>query len=251
MEAGFPNGVQGTYQSGSAFLRYNQGMQAPDHPWKIHELDQPEDCLFPQALSLLQASFSPDEIETPEQIAGHTRRCTPGSGFHFWVAEQDHTVLGVAIFTFYRPVRMGFIAYLAAHPQNRGVGMGSALLAHIKSQVAADSLLIMATPARGIFFEVDSPQAAQDDQETRIRLQRIHFYEKNDARLIPGSDYAAPPLRQGLAEVRYRLMYAPISCSLEQLTHGLRLEMMATLLREGYSLTSDSPYYRNAMASIK
>lgn len=62
--------------------------------------------------------------------------------------------------------------YLAVHSTVRGLGYGSRMLRELQQHYADSSY-------PELIIEVESLEAAQNEEERFIRKRRIHFYEKN------------------------------------------------------------------------
>lgn len=83
------------------------------------------------------------------------------------------------------PTSWMFLRYFAVHKNLRGTGVGTQLWTHLR-----DEMLRCGYPR--IVFEVEDPQQASTPAEAFVREQRISFYTKVGARLLPVNGYLPP-----------------------------------------------------------
>ncbi|MCL4562644.1 MAG: GNAT family N-acetyltransferase [Chloroflexi bacterium] len=221
-------------------------------PFQIHELTDPSSALAWQAFRILQASFPPEEIETEEQIARRMLADQIPDGnhrSHTWAAVRDGRVTGVAIFSYYRDIRTGFLGYLAVDPHTRSQGLGSWLFQRSIEQLALDAVDLGDEKPMGMCLEVERPEAAQTDEEKQLRHRRIRFYRRLGAEIIEGVDFIGPPLKPDLPPVPYYLMFRPIDCP-QGLSRDDLAAIVDAILQRGYDITPENPYYIAAIRSI-
>lgn len=110
---------------------------------------------------------------------------------------EEEELKAYAFLCGYYDQKVVLLDYLAVMKNARGRGYGSALLAALRNQLSfLDGLLI----------ETEDIQAAENEEETRLRQRRVAFYERSGAQLT--DTYSR------LWGVQYRVMYLPIARAL-------------------------------------
>jgi len=222
---------------------------------EIDELGSTQTHLVKQALWIYAESFPAEERISAEELLRAVRQREQDSGpadatFHFMVALEDESVLGIAIFSYYKPARMGFIPYFAVHPRRRSGGLGARIYAQIIATVAADARLYGEPAPLGVSFEVERPDLARDAADAQLRRRRIGFYQRNGAVEVPHLALVAPPLGPNLPEMAYAILLHPLAGWASPPGRAAITAVVATVLGHGYGLAPESPYYRRALASI-
>ncbi len=106
--------------------------------------------------------------------------------------------------------------YYAVSAQARGMGIGSRFMALIREELRHQGCSVA-------LIEVENPDCAETEAERQKQERRIHFYEKNGARMTA--------LRSCLFGVEYKIMYLPMQeereeeeelrAALEQIYHTM------------------------------
>jgi ribosomal protein S18 acetylase RimI-like enzyme len=143
-------------------------------------------------------NFQVAEVPPGPRIAGSGARPTDS------VRIPD--VVGFAVGLHVSPIRLAYIAYLAARNDWRGRGVGTALFRSLVDTWMEGK----SRPPRWIFLEVERPELARNENERALRLRRIRFYERLGCRRID-SDFQAPPLGPKLPVVPYWILVLPLA----------------------------------------
>lgn len=158
------------------------------------------------------------------------------------------TVRGISIFTTVHAAWMGYLRYLAIHPDARSQGLGPALLSDVVSQVRRDGFRRMLLPYLGVVLEVERPDDALDEEERNIRARRIAWYRRNGGRLFEEVDLVTPPMGPGLPALSYHVMF--IRAAPKRLDiRWMRRLMVRAVLVSGYDEPEDGAYARHAMGA--
>ena len=88
------------------------------------------------------------------------------------MAEEDHPLLGYALFLTIPKLDTVLLDYYAILEQYRDLGLGSIFLQELKNHFK---------DYHGIFIETEAPDSATDEEERLLRNRRNAFYYKNGA----------------------------------------------------------------------
>ena len=123
----------------------------------------------PGLMKILQNTpeFKPSEVAVAEEVIDSYLRDPHGSGYHVFVAEADSAVVGYICYGL-TPLTEGTwdIYWIAVSADNRGRGIGGALMAHTEDKIRK-------AQARLIVIETSS----QPEYEKTRRFHRSHGYE--------------------------------------------------------------------------
>jgi GNAT superfamily N-acetyltransferase len=225
----------------------------------IRELRDPDTDFARQAFAIYEESFPDEERDPVENIVSAMRRRSAEDPpldrvRHFWIVVNKGVVAGLAMFTYYRDLRLAFLPYMAVRPDLRGHGYGSVLFQRLVEQLPHDAKELGGDEADawGVCFEVERPDAdSLDETERRTRERRIRFYQRNGARMLRQVRFIAPPLGEGLPPVPYYLMFRPVDSSRISLTKSLQRAIVETVLLKGYALQPDNYYFQKALAPLQ
>lgn len=146
-----------------------------------------------QALALYETVFPPAERHPPALIR---ERIASGRN-QLFVAEEDGSVILLALLWPLAGTDFTLLDYLATAPAARGRGWGSRLLQEIFSECRARQEFVI--------LEAEDPDFGPNREE---RSRRRRFYQKNGALELHGVRYFLPPL-QGSQPTEMRLMISP------------------------------------------
>jgi GNAT superfamily N-acetyltransferase len=223
---------------------------------QLMELTETGSDIACQAFALYEASFPPAERVPVEAMQRSIERWTHarpenGSMPHFWIAIRDEQVLGLSSWSYFCKPRLGFLYYLAVDPAIRGQGLGAWLLQNTLEHLPADAAVCGGAPPRGLIWEVERPADAPTPAERDLRQRRIHFYHRSGGLLLPQLDFLAPPLAPGLPEVPYHVMFLPCAgFDGDTASRSFHVDILETILLEGYGIERGSEYYLKAVKSI-
>ncbi|RPI28232.1 MAG: N-acetyltransferase [Chloroflexota bacterium] len=219
------------------------------------EVSSPDDALGRAFFEIYEEAFPVEERDPTGKMVAWLRQLRLPAGLrsdrcvHFWAAVLQGSVAGMAIFSAHRDTRLGFIAYMAVAAEMRSQGLGSQILCEVVAQIKADLLQLCDAPGLGVCLEVECPGEAGDEAERRRRERRIMFYQRMGAQVVPGVDFVAPPLGDGLPAVPYDLMFIPTGEA--ALDPALTRLVVDTALLHGYGLSREDPYYLSAIRSLQ
>jgi GNAT superfamily N-acetyltransferase len=226
-----------------------------DEPTLI-ELTDPENELARQALELYEVSFPVEERVPLEAVQEDIRNQARGANSEeflnrYMAAVRDGSTVGLSMYGYYRDPRLAFLYYMAIQPELRGKGLGAWLLNETTARLTQDARALHGPPARGLCWEVERPDESDDPEERLLRERRINFYKRNGAILLDGIDFTAPPISEGLPPVTYYLMFKPVPDEAVTIDPDLLQAVVDATLLYGYGVEEESPYYRQAIASIR
>jgi acetoin utilization deacetylase AcuC-like enzyme len=118
-----------------------------------------------------------------------------------YVADDSQgNVRGFALLSHEPVTRFWYLDYIASRAQRTGGGIGGALYAHLREEMAA-------APARGLFFECapDDPAEIADKAVLSRNIARLRFYERFGARPLANNVYHQPiePGQRGMPYLVY------------------------------------------------
>ncbi|HEX2914745.1 MAG TPA: GNAT family N-acetyltransferase [Chloroflexia bacterium] len=223
--------------------------------YKIENLSADDEQSWEVVGRLFEEAFPPEERRPIEALKAQVRKKQEeeqAKQTYFWVAKSGSKIVGLAFFELIPATGFAYLWFLAADARVRGQGVGTSLFQAMWQHLeqAATSLKL---DFKGVVFEVDHPLSDEEAIAQKNR-QRIHFYEKQGAVLLP-LDFLAPPMwiSSEHTEVLFRLMVKPTSAYQSQV-NSLQFieEAVVTILSAsqlGYQQPSNSSYYKRAMDS--
>ena len=110
-----------------------------------------------------------------------------------YVMKEGKEMLGFAVLVSCGEDELVLLDYLATSPEVRSGGIGSKILAALPEKYPGKA---------GIFGEIETPGAAGDEAEDRLRSRRQGFYERNG--------FHTYKVKLDLFGVDMRLIYRPI-----------------------------------------
>lgn len=108
-----------------------------------------------------------------------------------YILEKDNQLKAYAAFV-WKCEKTLLLDYFATVQEERGNGIGSIMLEHLKNELNINSLI----------FECENPKYAIDENEKITRTRRIDFYKKNGAYLSNAEI--------NLAGGKFNIMYMPM-----------------------------------------
>jgi len=160
---------------------------------------------------------------------------------------SEQVALGLAALAVWREAEgpgspyLAYLDYLGVRDTDRNRGLGAALygraLAMARSDAAADEVAL-----GGMALDVECVEDAPHDDERRLRLRRIDFYERLGAHVMPGVLMLEPP-DGGEAPVAGCLLYHPVA----KRRHPR--DLLLLLYRLLFGLSAEDPLVRAALAA--
>ena len=182
----------------------------------FHVIESLQDPIYDSWLDLYQKAFP---LSEQMLVSWHNAALRNKGGDEHLLAAlgRDEEFLGMARYDVYPESRAAVLWYMAVVPEARDRGIGSQLYQHIFSQIRAE------TGLRGLFFEVEDPGVAHDDEERRDSERRIRFYQRNGASILRGISYLQsvewqPPITMLI------MVHAPDSLDAEE-AFGMAVEV--------------------------
>jgi GNAT superfamily N-acetyltransferase len=221
----------------------------------LTELIDPGSELARQAFELYETSFPIVErdplVRLQQGIARHAEGQEPaGERAHYGVAIEAGRVAGLSFYGYYRPARLGYLAYLATQPETRGRGLGAWLFDQTLRGLAADARELGGPPPLGLCWEVERPDDAEAPAARLLRERRIGFYRRQGAVLLDDVRFVAPPMDAGLPSLAFYLMFKQLPGEPVGIDRELKRAIIDATLLYGYGLERDSPYYLAATAAL-
>ncbi len=165
-------------------------------------------------------------------------------------------VIGLFVFGCFRPPilgprmgpALGYLAYLAIRPDQRGRGHGEWLFRRGLAEIERIARRGAGAPPRVTFWEVRRPEDSPTPEERVRRERRIRFYERLGGRILP-LDYTCPPIADGQPSVRYTVMAStdPPAAAIDR---AAALDIALTGLIEANGAQPGDAYVQAALASV-
>ncbi|MEM3671495.1 MAG: GNAT family N-acetyltransferase [Thermoprotei archaeon] len=210
----------------------------------MREILSRSDPSLPEVVNLYVASFPENEREDPsflQRSLDPLSLSSPGKigTAHLLVIEREGWPFGFAFCSFLPTAQMGFHAYIALAPTERGKGFGRRLLVCAEERMRLDALFL-GLPYRGSICEVERIEDAKDETDRRTRIRRVHFYERLGSRVI-STTYTQPALSPDKDPVPMYLMWREAEGGLS------RQEIIQKFYSEVYGLPEGHPYVIGAL----
>jgi GNAT superfamily N-acetyltransferase len=224
--------------------------------------DSPE---FDQAYELLSSAIAPEFLETAEFLRNRVRVRDQGPGteaeklllqhgytLHLIAAKQGDKVQGVIYGHLIAGIGtdnqgIGFVTYIAVHPDRRRQGIGTRLIDVLRTRVNEDALRFCNKPIMGMVYEIEETGKEEVKECVRgLSAQPLDVV------------YHQPTVRLGTAPERMDLWYQPCGPEAAREPEGtfkLSADLVVSLVRnmlvkeyvgpemKGFDLTS-APYMR-------
>src|SRR5262249_9844072 len=147
------------------------------------------------------------ERDPVENIAASLNSSTPRTETtHLRALVEQGSVVGFTYFASYQEYYLGYLKFIAVREDIRGKGYGPVLLHDALQKIRADGIRTTGWPYLGLVLEVERPELAENEQDRQLRERRIHFYQRNGAVIVEGTDYIAPPVAAGQPSLPFHLM---------------------------------------------
>jgi len=148
--------------------------------------------LLRQFLELYTSAFPPEERRQYRDV-GELQAFIQSRSPLFRIIVKTEPDAGAILgfLTWWDFPQYAYVEHFAVRPDMRGAGLGTEMLAHLRS-----------TTDKGILLEVERPEKGE------IARRRIAFYERNGFEQHPEIEYIQPPYSPGMSEVPLLLMTA-------------------------------------------
>jgi GNAT superfamily N-acetyltransferase len=143
--------------------------------------------------------------ETERQPFSFITDCIEQGSQLIYIAMENDIAVGFALIVVFSDSRVWHLNYFAVDEPNRGQGIGTAILQHIRKYMQS------AKTIHGLLFEVEAPAEAKTENESVERARRIEFYKRNGAFIIEdGGAYRMPDYtKKNPKGLKMRLMWLP------------------------------------------
>ena len=179
---------------------------------------------------------------------------------HQRVFELDGVHVGFQLFNYLARRNFGFGRYVGFLPVHRGNGFYRLVHENTMEILRADAASLGRPEPLGFCAEVDSPAAAETEEEHRIREKRILVFQRLGGKLLD-VDYVEPPAIQGMsvddpqvmeeAEPRpMHLCFFPMSPQ-DPFDADVFRALVLGVLVDNYRYSEDSPVVQRVLSSIK
>ncbi|NLG48880.1 MAG: GNAT family N-acetyltransferase [Chloroflexi bacterium] len=166
---------------------------------RIRRVPVPDRETLNQMLAIYEASFPANQRADLSALDQGTEEDGP----LLYVASEEGRVVAFALLDPLSCGRVYLLGYIAVAVEQRGQGVGGALLGHIRDDLRARE------GAEGLLLEVEPPDEGPE-QERATRRRRVHFYERQGARVIcEAASYRMPNLA-GEGSLPMLLMWLPV-----------------------------------------
>ena len=184
---------------GASFL--NKSISVP----ALIPIPEPGAPVYQAAEFIYEQSFGPEE-----KLAFYDLwrwLSAPGENYRpvLLAAIEGEQVLGMGSMVYWPEVNLAYWAYIAIHPERRGLGYGELICRSLLSACKGLAQAERKELPRLVFWEVRDPREPADETEQATRQQRMQFYRRLGSFDLP-IEYTAPPIADGFPPVRYRLM---------------------------------------------
>ena len=192
---------------------------------------------FDQAYDILSSAIAPEFMETAEFLRNRLRvrdegpkteaekiLLPQGYTLHLTAALQDGKVLGAVYGHLISDIGpdnqgIGFVTYVAVHPERRKQGIGTMLLKALKTRVNEDALTLCNKPIIGMVYEIE--EAGKEAIKGCI--------SRRNARPLDVV-YYQPAVRSGYGPERMDLWYQPCGPELSAAIAAGTFKLPADLL---------------------
>lgn len=178
------------------------------------EVVRSDDPAIGRVHQLIRRTFPADELVESNEWRDSLREREAGlwsdSRWHLVIAEHRGAVIGVASGTYLGNLNVGVIGYLAVAPGARGMGVGPALRARLRSLFRKDARTIRGKVLEAVVGEVrrDNPWLRALIRSERVLALDFRYFQP---RLRPGERPVPLVLYyEGVARARQRLPAATI-----------------------------------------
>ncbi len=138
---------------------------------------------FEDVMGIYLEAFPDNERQTEDKIKYRVEH----GNYNLIIAQRNKSVAGFSLVFPFTDLNFGLLDYMAVQKDQRGLGVGSKLLAKtlefLKQDVTSGFLIL----------EVEDP-AFGSVLERAARLRRVRFYQKLGAKVVTNFKYLMPPL---------------------------------------------------------
>ncbi|MDO9391999.1 MAG: GNAT family N-acetyltransferase [bacterium] len=178
-------------------------------PADIVEIKSGSDRFLKPLFELYDRSFPPlvreDSKNIRQSINDSNIKGSVG-GFHFLAASVKGVPVGFITLTYLPVENLGFVGYVVVNEKYRGRHIGRSLIGSAKEALDKDAVKAGKKSCRGVLFEVETEDLAENENDKEVRQKRIEYFEKLGAGKLP-VDYWQPPMRSNEPGVKLHLMY--------------------------------------------
>ncbi|MGM9931336.1 GNAT family N-acetyltransferase [Pradoshia sp.] len=166
-----------------------------DIEWKELDLHD-SDSLLNEALHLYDESF-PEEVRESHDLFRRSLTLSSSENvYHFLVGLENGKVISMATAHYFARANFGYIVYLAAHPEKRGIGLGKKTIEEMRRRLQLDAKASGYPSLSAVVLETEKETTAHDEEEYAINLKRLKFFESLGFQ-IAEVEYVQPPLFHG------------------------------------------------------
>jgi GNAT superfamily N-acetyltransferase len=151
------------------------------------------------------------------------------------LVENSNTV-GLAILNLFENVSISFLGYLAIDPEKRGQSLGSELF-NCAAFETKRRLTEKGVEFKGMVWEVEIPDLADNPKDKIIRESRISFYNKLGATLLT-DDYVMSSVSSEHEDLKMYLMILGVEESLSHQTQSERLDFITQVKQAAWDLAA-------------
>ncbi|MHB8781717.1 MAG: GNAT family N-acetyltransferase [Candidatus Geothermincolia bacterium] len=210
------------------------------------EITEPGHASLPAAKELFREVF-PEEGEGGwEWVMQGLERARPGTPPRYrLILYSEQVALGLAALAVWSEAEgpgspyLAYLDYLGVRGAYRDRGLGAALYGRALAKARGDADDDEAALG-GMALDVECVEDAPHDDERRLRLRRIAFYERLGARVMPGVLMLEPP-EGGEAPVAGCLLYHPVA------TRRHPRDLLLLLYRLLFGRSAEDPLVRAAL----
>jgi ribosomal protein S18 acetylase RimI-like enzyme len=127
-------------------------------------------------------------------------------GYHFLAAMVKGVPVGFITLTHVPAENLGFVGYIVVNEKYRGRHIGRSLIESAIEALDKDAVKAGKMGCKGVLFEVETVDLAENENDKVIRQKRIEYFENLGAGILP-VDYWQPPMRRNEPGVKLHLMY--------------------------------------------
>lgn len=203
------------------------------------------------ALRVYQSSFSRSERLDSAAIRDYLSQLGNQEKLvnHFWVIEQGYNVVGIAVFSYVKLRRLGYIRYMAVAEEYRSQGIGSEIFDKIVCQIRRDAREHSSCAPVGLCWEVERVDEEASNSDSAVK--RVRFYERQGGRVLKVRNYVSPPAFGGGPKLPYWLMFLPLSGEILGLDESqITKDVVEGILIDVWQCVPNNQYAIRALRSI-
>jgi len=153
--------------------------------YKTVELDGLHDPLLPAWLDLYETAFPANERLLVSHFIRLLKKKGNGESANVWLSallKDSNPLAGMAVYQIVPKQSIAYLWYIAIYPKVRNQGLGSGYYLEIVANA-------FELGGKMLFFEVEIPDLAEDEETKSYARRRIAFYQRNGAALLTGVHY--------------------------------------------------------------